>query len=376
MNILIDLTYIKKESISGVATNALRLIKGFNTIGSSHNIILLVLKEKAYEFKNRFPNNTVLDIPHRASQISLLFPHINSFLYKKDLESIIRSESIDILLSPYLYIGSFVINSIPHIGILHDSQSYILNKDKKIKSHIYRFFMNRILNRATRIITISNYSKHSIQTVVTNLKTPISVIYNSVEAQEAKSCDFIYDLKPYILNVNTIEPYKNLETLVKAFVLIKDNVPHKLVIKGKRLPYWDNVVLPIIKENNIEKRVVLLDRAMHEEVMASIYCEADLFVTPSLMEGFGFTPIEAAMYCVPVISTKETALYETTRGLVNYYEPPKDEKILADKIQSVLTRAEQQQSLNEIAKELTECYSLSNQARSFIDIIEKTVFRK
>lgn len=48
--------------------------------------------------------------------------------------------------------------------------------------------------------------------------------------------------------------------------------------------------------------------------MHKLYSNASLFVSPSLMEGFGFTPIEAAIHCVPVVCTKETALYETTKA--------------------------------------------------------------
>ena len=55
--------------------------------------------------------------------------------------------------------------------------------------------------------------------------------------------------------------------------------------------------------------------------MASLYQGADLFVSPSLMEGFGFTPIEAAMHQVPVISSKEGCFVEAGGSETKYIDP-------------------------------------------------------
>ncbi|MGG6499382.1 UNVERIFIED_CONTAM: glycosyltransferase, partial [Bacteroidetes bacterium 56_B9] len=77
----------------------------------------------------------------------------------------------------------------------------------------------------------------------------------------------------------------------------KEEISHNLIIKAKRLPYWDEQVLPLIKELGIDGRIKLIDNKYSEAEMHKLYSNASLFVSPSLMEGFGFTPIEAAIHC-------------------------------------------------------------------------------
>ena len=82
-----------------------------------------------------------------------------------------------------------------------------------------------------------------------------------------------------------------------------------------------------------------------------------LFVTPSLYEGFGRTPVEAAMCRVSVISTKETSLFDATMGLVNYVENAKDENELADLILEKITNPDSDGKLSEIAYKLKSEYT-------------------
>ena len=83
------------------------------------------------------------------------------------------------------------------------------------------------------------------------------------------------------------------------------------------------------------------------------------------MEGFGFTPIEAAMYKTSVISSKETALFETTMGLLDYYEPATDFNVLSEKIYSVLSNSQNEEHLLKVSNTYEKTYSPLNQAKYF-----------
>jgi len=121
-----------------------------------------------------------------------------------------------------------------------------------------------------------------------------------------------------------------------------------------------------ISQNNLTGRVQLLFRVTDEE-RNWLLTHAALFVTPSLFEGFGRTPVEAAICNIPVISTKETSLYEATMGLCNYVENSTDENELADLIEKKLNQPDSKDKLAEIADTLKENYKPENLAKEYVE---------
>ena len=107
--------------------------------------------------------------------------------------------------------------------------------------------------------------------------------------------------------------------------------------------------------------------------MRYVYDNACLFVTPSLHEGFGFTPLEAAICEAPVISSMCESLPEVTMGLVHYYEPAEDDQALANAIHNVLTNKPSKKELKCIAARYRDAYSPSRQAERFMDMVREKV---
>ena len=125
-----------------------------------------------------------------------------------------------------------------------------------------------------------------------------------------------------------------------------------------------------ITKNNLNSRVKTFFRVSDEE-RNWLLTHASLFVTPSLFEGFGRTPVEAAICKIPVISTKETSLFEATMGLCNYVENAKDEKELASLMLKKLTNPDSNKKLSEIAQKLQANYEPMNLAKKYIELFEK-----
>jgi len=139
---------------------------------------------------------------------------------------------------------------------------------------------------------------------------------------------------PFILFVGNVEPKKNLPTLLRAFAALKrDGLPHELVIAGKR--GWKcRAVFRLPRELGIEASVRFLGY-VEESDLAGLYGASELFVFPSLVEGFGLPPLEAMACGVPVITSDAEALLETT-GDAAEHVPALDAEALAEAMRRVL----------------------------------------
>lgn len=376
MKILFDLTYISPGSTAGIYNYAYRLLAGIARLGRHDDILLLACSDNRQILQTHGLSSfrsVVMNM--RGTELTRKVPHLRGLLNKNLLERIIVDNRIDVFFSPYLSADSLYCTGVPTVGVMHDAQAYILKKSQLLKGPLFRLCMKRIVNNLAQLVTISEHAKRSIIEIV-DPKPPIDVIYNSVTIYQNDDCSDTNTKsgERYILYVNTLMAYKNLSTLIKAFGLLADKIPHKLYVKGNATEYWRNTLLPLITESGLEQRVVLIETPYDEQQMAPLYRNADLFVSPSLMEGFGFTPIEAAMHEIPVIASTESAIPEVTMGLVGYYEPACDEHALADKIFATLNAPPSHSELRSIAETYRTVYSPERQADALLNLISKILY--
>lgn len=232
----------------------------------------------------------------------------------------------------------------------------------------YKRYKNTI-ERASLITTISQYTKDDLLRFFP--ETPddkVHVIYLSVpEIKGCKKPEGLIEGEHYILNVNSIWPFKNPLTLLKAFKKIKNHYKGKLVIVGRTTDYWSNVLVPYIKEQQIEDRVIHLQN-LDEIELRYLYEHADLFVTPSLREGFGFTPVEAAIYGCPVVSSRSESLPEATMEKVKYYDPATDDAALANVMENVLDNPPTKEQRETLSKIYLERYTARSHATNLLKL--------
>jgi glycosyltransferase involved in cell wall biosynthesis len=181
----------------------------------------------------------------------------------------------------------------------------------KMYTRWYNYFLPVLCKSAAHIITISDFSKKRI---IEEFKTPeekITVIYNGVDPiinRQTHIPRYNVPFKRYILSLGSIEPRKNIATLLTAWGNVCDNLPDDigLVIVGAK----GNS--NIFKNANLDENVdrVFFTGHINDTHINQLYAEAILFVYLSFYEGFGLPPLEAMAHGIPVITGNRTSLPE------------------------------------------------------------------
>jgi glycosyltransferase involved in cell wall biosynthesis len=140
--------------------------------------------------------------------------------------------------------------------------------------------------------------------------------------------------KKYILFVSTIEPRKNLDVLLDAFARLRARGAYDgaLVVVG-RVGWKSEGIIPRLHVPGVHH----LDYVAPPQ-LASIYRSAELFVFPSIYEGFGFPLLEAMAYGIPSIAARSSSLPEIGGEAALYFEP-RDSRELEAQMERALTDA-------------------------------------
>lgn len=134
----------------------------------------------------------------------------------------------------------------------------------------------------------------------------------------------------YLLSLNTLEPRKNLDHLVRAFAALvaQEQVPDlHLVLVGAK-GWKTEALFAALAESGIARDRVILTGFVADADLAALYSGALGFVYPSLYEGFGLPPLEAMQCGVPVITSNTSSLPEVV-GDAGILVAPTDEEALA-----------------------------------------------
>ncbi len=259
----------------------------------------------------------------------------------------------------------------------------------KIDLILLNIFIPLSLKRADIVIAVSNFTKKEIVKYFNVAKNKIKVIYNGGASEDffkknnhtRKILKKIGIKPPFIFYVGTHQPRKDIPTLMKAFFSLKLKKEYfknfQLVIGGKLKAHnYDCKIDELITEfrNNSDKRSILNDLIftgyLENEDLVGLYREADLFVFPSLYEGFGLPLIEAMASEVPVVCSDIDCFKEIGGKAVEFYEKG-NANDLEDKIYQISVDQKNKIKLKKEGKKQARRYSWEKTAHEMLEVFNK-----
>lgn len=176
-----------------------------------------------------------------------------------------------------------------------------------------------------------------------------------------------YDLsRPYLLFVSTLEPRKNIVTLINAFNYLKQKykIEHNLVLIGQKGWHY-KPIFQAIASSPYQDCIHHLDY-LSDELVALFYSKADVFVYPSHYEGFGLPILEAMTLGAPVVTSNTSSLPEVA-GDAAILVDPNDVISLAEAILMVISDRALRNNLVAKGKERAKLYSWERTARETLN---------
>ena len=152
--------------------------------------------------------------------------------------------------------------------------------------------------------------------------------------------------REYILYTGTLEPRKNVPTLLRAFHLFRQETgaPHRLVLAGKRGWLYDKIFAEV-RSLGLEADVIFTGYVPDED-LPYLYNGAALFAYPSFYEGFGLPPLEAMACGCPVVTSNRSSLPEVVGDAGLMVDPNRHEE-LAEAMVNILSNGQLSSLLRE-----------------------------
>ncbi len=242
--------------------------------------------------------------------------------------------------------------------------------------------MRRSLGRGDRVIAVSQTTRNDLMKYFQVDGRKIEVVYNGIEDAFRQPLDdadrdrWLSNLgleRPYLLFVgNAKKPHKNLDNVVKAYaqaLKIKD-FPHRLVCVGERTGV-EFKVRQRAEQLGIADRILLVGHVA-QEALPAVYQGAELFLFPTLYEGFGLPVVEAMASGLPVITSNTSALKEIAAGYADLVNPLDVEGMAKSIVQGV-SDADHREALRKLGRRRAQDFHWRQAAEKTLEIYRQAI---
>lgn len=366
---VLGLGFFHEQSRTGIYRVAENLVKGLSkgnlaevAIASTEHLPETIAYLEKHHLNCNFP---IVNKPKDIQFASFENNIVSSFAYKSLPQKVVR-EIFTRLRARFKPFYSFNVNTLSRHDIYHSPFLPIprelrgLSKPKKVITihdlipHLFPSYfgewnvnmMKKILDCIdvdTYPICVSEATKNDLCEVtgispdrvfVVPLAASEDKFYQMRDNEEIEYILQKYNInihKRYLLSIATLEPRKNIERTIRAFLQLiqQEKIDDlNLVLVGTK--GWNfETIFDEIKANPLLKEKIILTGFVADEDLAALYSAALAFVYPSLYEGFGLPPLEAMQCGTPVITSNKSSLPEVVEDAGILVEPT-DEDAIAD----------------------------------------------
>ena len=331
---------------------------------------------------DRQVEQNMFKFPENVSFVTVSPPARHPFLwfvwFEINLKRYINQNNFDLFLSPEGWVPPKL--NCKSLAVIHDLNfehhpQHIIWSHRKYLQH----FFPKFAKRATRIATVSEYSKHDISSTYNVPSREIDVVYNGANevfnpASIEKQLEFKerYTSKnDFFIFIGTIHPRKNLEHLLLAFEDFKTRTTNKtkLLIAGNK-KWWPSKLEKTFQSMNFKEDVNFMGRLSDEELSMALSSALALTYLP-YFEGFGIPILEAFQTETAVITSNATSMPEVAADAAILCNPRNVSEI-ANAMELIANQPEKRASLIEKGKLRKQDFSWKSSANLLWNSIEKT----
>lgn len=335
MRIIVNTRLMLKNKLEGIGWFTYETLKRITVNHPEHQFVFLFDRPFAEEFI--FSGNitpVMVSPPTRHPVLWYIW-------FEFRIPAILKKYKADLFLSTDGYLTTR--SDVPQLPVMHDLN--FIHRPKGLPwaiSKYYNIFFPRFAMKASRIATVSVFSKNDISGTFKINPDKIDVVYSGynqmyspVSAEEQIAVrNRITGGNRYFLYVGALHPRKNIEGILLSFDEFKSKSDSsvKLVIAGGKM-FKTGRIFRIYSKMKFRQEVIFTGRIPNEELRLILGSALALVFVP-FFEGFGLPLIEAMGAGVPVISSNTTSLPEVGGDAVLYADPSKPSEI-ADAMQRV-----------------------------------------
>lgn len=311
MKIGVNTRLLLKGKLTGIGWFTFQTLKHITVAHPEHTFYFFF--DRPYDKEHIFADNVVPIVLGPKARHPILFRIWMDFQVKRKA----RSLKLDAFISTE---GMLPLKlDVPCLTVVHDLNfEHYPNDLAKSHSRYYRKFFPKFCQKASRIATVSEYSKQDIVEQYNEPAEKIDVVYNGVNewfkpleaAQIQVVRDKYTDGEPYFIFIGMLHPRKNVHRLFLAFDAFKKETESKvkLLVVGEKL-WWDGEIADAYNQMEFQDDVVFTGHIPSNELVNALGASLALTYVP-YFEGFGIPILEGFKCKVPVITSNRTSMPE------------------------------------------------------------------